>query len=326
MIKKLAILDGDIVAYRCAAATEKRYVECTHKQSGELYTFDTATKFKEWLGENEEEMSVEDFDVEHKRKAEPVSHTLRSVKASINKIVEGAKCDSYHICVSGEGNFRLDLPLPTQYKSNREELERPVNLKAAKQYLIDSHNAEIVNGKEADDRLVEYAYQGYRDGEYVVQCSIDKDAYASAGWLYNWTNMDEPELIEGFGSLELVVSNGVKTVKGKGRSFLYWQIAYGDSIDGYKPCDLSKQKFGTMKAWNFFKDCKTDKDAVETLAKIYKGWYPKPVKYRDWQGVLQEKNWVELMQLYADCAFMQRWDGDRLDIPKLLEKFNIKEN
>lgn len=315
MSSTLVVIDGDLLAFKCGAVTEKRSVIAKHKETLDEVEFDTATKFKEWAG-SEADM----YDLTPIRTPEPIANTLRSVKTKLNSIIEACKADSYHIVISGEDNFRKNIPLPSQYKNTRNDSGKPINLDEAKQYLVKHHNAEIAVG-EADEVLVGYAYQGYKNGEKVIQASIDKDAYHGPGWLYNWDTMEEPELIEGFGELYI---NDSDTVKGKGRLFLYFQLAFGDPVDAYKPCELAKVKFGEKGAYKLLHKCKNDKEAVEALVKQYKKWYPEPVTYRAWDDSLHTKNWIEIMQMYADCAFMPRWDGDRLDVVKLMEKLGVQ--
>lgn len=315
MSKRLAVIDGDLLAFKCSAVTEKRSVIATHKETLDKYEFDTATKFKEWASD-----TAEQYDLEAVRTPEPIANTLRSIKSKLNSIIEACKADSYHIVISGEDNFRKNIPLPSQYKNTRSDSGKPINLAEAKEYLVKFHNAETAVG-EADEVLVAYAYQGYKDGEVVIQASVDKDAYHGPGWLYNWDAMEEPELIEGYGELYI---NDKDTVKGKGRAFLYFQLAFGDPVDAYKPCELAKVKFGEKGAYKLLKDCTTDKQAMEALVKQYKKWYPEPVTYRAWDDSLHTKDWMEIWQMYADCAFMPRWDGDRFVVKNVLEKLKIE--
>jgi hypothetical protein len=312
--KTLVVVDGDLLAFKCAAVTEKRSVIATHKDTLDKVEFDTATKFKEWAG-----VEADSYELEAVRTPEPIANTLRSIKTKLNSIIKACKADNYHIVVSGDNNFRKQIPLPSQYKNTRNDAGKPINLAEAKEYLIKHHDAEVAVG-EADEVLVAYAYQGYKEGSKVIQASIDKDAYHGPGWLYNWDAMDEPELIEGFGKLYI---NDSDTVKGCGRVFLIFQMLFGDPIDAYKPCELAKVKFGEKGAYKLLKDCTTDKEAVEALVKQYKKWYPEPVTYRAWDNSLHTKDWMEIWQMYADCAFMPRWDGDRLDVKKLLDKLGI---
>lgn len=326
----IACIDGDILAYRCSAANEKRFVVATHKDTLEKFTFNTATAFREWAGSE-----ADQYDVVPGQEAEDLQFAFRMMKELIQSITEKAGCEAYHIVVSGSNNFRLDLPLPTRYKDSRKESIKPLQLADCKKYLIHFHDAEISDGVEADDVLTGHMYQGYKDKERVVQCSLDKDAKHGPGWLYDWTTMDEPIFIEGYGGLELIETptarkkaDGTpvmdKAVKGIGRAFLYYQMVFGDPVDAYKPCELAKAKFGEIGAYNLLKNCKTDKEAMEAVVAQYKKWYPEPITYRCWKDELHENvTWLDILQMYADCAFMRRWEGDRLDVKKLLDKLKI---
>lgn len=332
----LAVIDGDIVAFRCSAANEIRSVIAVHNETAETYSFDTLTKFREWAGSE-----ADDYTVSPHQEAGPIEHAYKSMKTMIQNICDKAGCDSYHIVTSGSDNFRLDLPLPTRYKDARKESVKPIQLHKCKTYLIQHHNAEVSKGEEADDVLVAYSVQGYnaklknKKAQRVVQCSLDKDAKHGPGWLFDWTTMEEPVLIEGFGELELILTPTGKTlasgepqmnkdVKGYGRVWLYYQMVFGDPVDCYKPCELAKAKFGQIGAYDLLKNCKTDKEALEALVAMYKKWYPKPVTYRDWNNVLHTKDWLEIWQMYADCAFMRRFEGDRFDVKAVLDKLKIK--
>ena len=323
-LPKLVCIDGDILAYRASAANEKRFVKCIHKETADEVEFDTLTKFREWAGD-----TVDAYDVTPGQKAGPLQNAFHILNHMIDNIVKACKAESYHIVVSGDNNFRLDLPLPTRYKDSRKESTKPLQLKDCKNYLINSHAAEVSAGVEADDVLVAYMTAGH------TQASIDKDANHGPGHLYNWDNMTEPEYISGFGELiEIVKETARKTaagkpiftrdIKGRGRVWLYFQMVFGDPVDAYKPCELAKAKFGDIGAYNILKGCKTDKEALEAVAKQYQIWYPSRITYRAWDGSLQEnKSWLDIWQLYADCAFMKRFDGDRFDVRKVLKKQGI---
>lgn len=328
----IAAIDGDLLAYRAAAANEKRFVIAVHNETLEEERFDTATKFKEWAAGSDFEVS--DFTVTPGQEPNDLSHALRTIKTMIATITREAGCDSHHIVVSGKDNFRDSLPLPSKYKGTREGVARPTQLVECREYLINHQDAEVAVG-EADDLLVGYAYQGYKSGKRVVQCSIDKDAKHGPGWLYDWTTMSEPELIEGYGGLTCTLKETArktakglpvveKIIKGKGRAFLYFQMIFGDAVDAYKPCEIAKVKFGEVGAYELLKNATTDKEALEALVRQYKIWYKEPVTYQAWDGEMHTKDWLEIFQMYADCAWMRRWDGDRFDVKKVLDSLKIE--
>lgn len=317
------VIDGDLIAFKASAVNTKRYVECTHKETAEMVEFDTLTKFREWAGDTKD-----DYEVVPKQKAGPLQNAFHIVNHMIDNIVKACGAESYHVVISGDENFRDDLPLPSKYKGSREGNSRPPQLKDCKTYLINSHSAEVSDGVEADDVLVAYMTAG------SIQASTDKDAMHGPGWVYNWDTMTEPEYITGFGALKLIeketarkTAKGTpvieKSVKGQGRMWLYYQMVFGDAVDCYKPCELAKVKFGEIGAYELLKGCKTDKEALEAVARQYQVWYPEPVTYRDWNEGLHTKDWIEIWQMYADCAFMRRWDGDRFDVKKVLTKMGV---
>ena len=87
---------------------------------------------------------------------------------------------------------------------------------------------------------------------------------------------------------------------------------------------LPKQSFGAMGAYKILKDAKSDVEALTAIVDQYKKWYPKPITYRAWDESLhKDKSWLDIMQMYADCAFMRRYDGDRLVVKELLGKLKV---
>lgn len=323
---ELLVLDGDSISYVAAAASEKRSILATHKESGKQKEFKHRTEFKQWLKDNNEG-SFEEFDVLDVQTPEPLENTLHTVKMMIKGNCDKLGCEDYIIGLSGESNFRLDLPLPTKYKSNRDNLLRPLNLEKVQDYLIRHHKAKIVEGRECDDWQASWAYRGYRTNKKIVQVTIDKDARGVPGWMFNPDTMSEPLFVHGLG--ELV--RGEKKVEGIGRKWFYFQTLVGDAVDGFKPCELaidsegSPVKYGEVSAFNDLEHCQTDKECWEAIVARYKTWYPEPVTYyiHGDQTKLARASWLDLLQMYVDCAHMQRWEGDRVLVIQVLEKLNV---
>ena len=316
MTKTTAIIDGDIVAYRCAAANESCSIKATHKETGTVKTHAHRTALKEHIRDIFE---IDEFDVEDVQTAEDVSYALNGVKTTIESLCKSCWADSYEIYLSGDNNFRLDLPLPTRYKSNREDTLRPLQLKACREYLVKHHGAIIVHGKEADDMLSQRAYEGNKAKVKNIIASIDKDAYGVDSWLYNWTKMSEPFRIKGLGEIQMED----KKVKGYGRKWFYTQWVLGDPVDCFKPSEIAGKKFGDASAFKLLSSCNTDKECIEAVYEQYKYWYPKPVTYTAWDGTEHAKDVIQIMEMYAACAHMQRFDGDFIDVKALLTKLGI---
>lgn len=318
MSKTTIAIDGDVIAYRAAAATEKRSVEATHKTEDIVEVFNTMTEFKAWCSEKGYDPT--DFDKVACRTAEDKSHTNHILRNTIKQAIESCKADEVEIYISGKNNFRDDILLPTKYKGNRDALDKPINLVSAKEFLIKNYGAIVVDGYEADDRLSMRAYDGFKAKERIIQVTIDKDANQCQGWLYNFLQMDKPHYIQGLGHLNL---NEKKEVKGYGVKFLYAQLIMGDSTDGYKPTDLCDAKMGHVGAYNILSNRNTHHECWQAVHDTYLSWYPEPVTYESWDGNTYTKDYLDIMQMYLDCARMLRWEGDTVDVRNVLASLGI---
>lgn len=318
MTKTIIVADGDIIAYRAAAANESRSIRVTHNLTGQVTEHAHRTAFKEHI---RGQFDVSEFTIEDVQTAEDISHAFHAVNTTIEALKKSCNADSVEIYISGKNNFRDSLPLPTKYKDGRSVM-KPLQLKEVREYLINKKKAVVVDNYEPDDALAMRCYDGVKNKQKIIQCTIDGDANGVAGWLYNWTKMKEPFLIKGLGEIHLVKDN--KDFDGHGRKFFYAQWILGDGVDAFKPCEVAKKKFGVVAMYNLLKDCKTDKECVEAVYNQYKAWYPsEPIVYKDWQGNEQSKTLIEFMDMYAACAHMRRWEGDVFDTKKLLDNLRI---
>lgn len=318
-MKPLVVIDGDIIAYRCAAASEQRTIQAMHKVTGEVRDAKTRTEFKLSLKDPNEFFEWDIVDVQT---PEPVEYCFHSINSMIKTITEACDTNQNKLVLGGKANFRLDIPLPTQYKANRAETLRPKLLITAREYIKHKLKAEVSEGIEADDVLSIYAYEGYKTGKKIIQASLDKDAMQCEGWVYNWNTMSKPELLKGFGALTYDKKDGCK---GRGRIWLLAQSLMGDSVDGYKPSELSGKKFGDAGCYKLLSECNTDKAAFEVVYSQYKTWYPEPVIYTAWNGGKYTKDALEIWQMYFDCARMLRkYEGDTVLLSDVLAKLDIK--
>ena len=316
----LVVLDGDTLAYICAAMNEERGISVEHIPSGNTRTFNNRTEFKKHLEKQNKEFPLTDFIITDTQETNPLGYAIHGMKKIIESVCAACDTNNFHIVVSGKDNFRLDIPLPTRYKSNREGTIRPLQLSACKDYLIKHQCAEISEGVEADDVLSWYVHDGVKTGKKIVQAGQDKDGYACQGWFYNWITKEEPFEVRGLGD---VFMKG-PYVKWKGRKGFYVQFLAGDSSDGYKPTDLCGKRFGLKGAYNLLLPLKTDKECWEAVVSKYKEWYPEPVVYQAWNTVPVQKDWMEILQMYVDCAWMQRFEGDRVIVKNAIDKLGIQ--
>ncbi len=317
-MNSLCVVDGDLISYKAAAASEKKTIKATHKVTGDVTLCKNRTELKAQLKGSDE--VYEDFIIEDIQKITTLNNCFKIIDGMVASIHAQSGCDAVKVVVQGVGNFRDDLPLPSKYKGSRDGTIRPLQLKAAATYLKEKHGAEVANGRESDDVLASYAYTGFKDGVKIVQGTIDKDARQCSGWLLDWDKMTTPEYISGLG--ELYMDDKGK-LRGKGRKWLYAQVTMGDPSDDYKPTELSESKYGEASVLKDFGHLATDKECWHRIAELYKMWYPSPFVYTAWNGVEVQGSWLQMLQIYVDCAHMQRWDGDRLNATEALTKMGV---
>lgn len=172
----VALIDGDILVYRCGFAAEKtKYLV----QSGE---------FVDGIYEAHKDIpkDVAKDRIWKRKEVEPVENALNACKATIEFILEKLGTDKYEIYLSGKGSFREKLAVTAPYKGNRETQEKPVHYRAIRDYLEKQWGAVAepgYEGLEADDRLG-IRSRALGDGGVVV--SIDKDLLQLSGRHYNW--------------------------------------------------------------------------------------------------------------------------------------------
>lgn len=144
---------------------------------------------------------------------EPVEYALATVRRVIQNINDKFSEQKYHrIFLSGKDNFRDKLATIKVYKGNRDPSNKPRYYSEIKDYLINVHNSEVINGQEADD--AQGIAQWENKDKSTVIVGIDKDLYMIPGWHYNWVK-DEMKYINLFDANE----------------FFFKQVLIGDSTD-----------------------------------------------------------------------------------------------
>ncbi len=325
----ILVQDGDELAFIIASACEKRSIKAVNSTNDAFCVFKHRTELKKFL--TGLEVPEEFFIVSDLQEADDISSAIHTIKVRLNNFKETCEADELEIYLSGKDNFRNFIPLPTQYKSKRKDLIKPLLLQEIRDYLVSRYGAEVVNGREVDDKVCERMWDGYISHQKIIGSTIDKDAKGCAGWLYDTDKMMAPEFIQGLGSLWLEESTNAKgkvetTVRGKGRIWMYTQWLMGDPTDDYNPCEICKVKFGEKSAYKLLKDCTTDTEAVQVVYDTYKKWYPAEVKYTSWEDKEIVTDVFGIMQMYLDCARMRRWADDTLDVKDLLTKLGVKHD
>jgi len=307
--EKILLIDADMLAFRTSAGCEKRSVIVKHKPTGKVRIFDTRTQFRERLDEKGTRDQEPDYEFEDIYEPTPISHCLRSIKVRIKTLTELSRADKVEIYLSGDKNFRTELLLPTQYKSNRTDLYRPTHLDAAKEYLIERHGAVKAWEIEADDILSVRGYEEISKGNSAIIATNDKDTLQGDGLGMLDYTVENPEICwipTGVGE----VSHNGKKVVGHSWKFLAYQLLVGDMVDCYKPTELSKSRYGAKSAVKDLALPSTEAEVCNKIVEIYKEFYPEPFDYTAWNGVLVEgATWETMLDLYFKCAWMKRsWD------------------
>jgi len=141
------LVDGDIVAYRCAASMEPS------KKAEPRTLTEEETNF-------EREIAIARCD------------TL------MRELIHTTGADTYQCFLSGRANFRYRVY--PEYKANRRDTIDPRFRADCKAFLLKEWNATESHGCEADDLL------GVAQTEDSIIATIDKDLLMIPGWHYNW--------------------------------------------------------------------------------------------------------------------------------------------
>lgn len=113
MTKGKVLIDGDIVAYRAAFATQDGSYE------------DAIGKVDELIGY----ILTDTIDLPFPSQSD------------------------FEVFLTGKTNFRFDIAKSHPYKGNRKDTEKPIHLYATREHLIDSYSAIVSEGEEADDLI-----------------------------------------------------------------------------------------------------------------------------------------------------------------------------
>jgi hypothetical protein len=252
-MKRTALIDGDVLVYRCGFAA----------QHTEYYIYDKTAPEMGWIAmyRYKKEASahikgIEDYYIVPKQVVEPVGIAIHNIKASIQATMTNTRSDDYKLFLTGEGNFREKLATIKPYKGNRDPNAKPVHYRALRDYCILQCNAAIVDGQEADDALGIEQYtdwlQGVRNPQLssaTIICTIDKDLDMIPGWHYNFEHkevywVNEEEATYNF----------------------YHQLLTGDVTDNIQ----GVPDIGKAKATKILAPCTNEKDMYVTVWNVYR--------------------------------------------------------
>ncbi len=309
MKETVLLVDGDILCFRMAAAADERTVIVKHNPTGKSKQFKNRTEFKDRLKEKNTIDQLADYSIEDQIIPGEISYCMYNIKHKIKALKELTGADRTEIYISGDKNFRKDLPLPSRYKGSREDSYRPTYLDDAREYLLKVHGAVKAWEIEADDILSVRAYEELAKGNRAIIASVDKDQKQAEGiGFLDWTQ-EEPEVLWIPNDPVGYIEHTGKKVLGYGYKLLAWQLVCGDIVDGYKPTELSGTRYGDKTAVKELVPLRTQEEISNFIVSKYKQFYSEPFEYTDWNGVKHGADWQTMLDLYWRCAWMKRsWD------------------
>lgn len=312
-----AIIDMDYIKYAAAAASEKRTIE-VYNESGQLIgDWKTRTEFKAVCKDNGLEYS--DYTITDIQTPEPLANALHTAKMMTLRAIESSGCGEYKGFMGKGDSFRVERSTLLQYKGQRANTLKPVLLQQVEDYLIKTFDVELVYNLEADDRVV---VECHKNDNIII--GLDKDYYGQGVRFLNVNRLDEGVLnCNCFGKL---YRDEKGKVRGMGRIFLYFQIAFGDVSDNYRSNCMSDKPFGEVAAYNALKDATNDKEALTVLVAIYRHLYPEPKTVTGWRGDLIEIDFLYVLEENWMMAKMLK-DISELDNPitcrSVLDKLGV---
>jgi len=158
----------------------------------------------------------------------------------IDEILSQTGCEEYEVWLSGKNNFRY-LAYP-EYKANRKDKAQPRWRRDVEEFLRTTHNAQTIEGAEADDAL------GSRQDDNTIIVTNDKDLKQIAGKHYN------------------PVTKTLFTITPEeGTRFFYYQMLVGDATDNIK----GALGIGKVKAEKLLSQCVSEEQMREAVINCY---------------------------------------------------------
>ena len=305
----LCFIDGDLLVYQAAASAQKRWYAWEHNNTT-LETFDSAKACKEYQTDAEEFM-MEDTSQWIRKDWLVIGEREDAFKAldnAIDNIKKNVKARRYDIYVAGEGNFRDNIAKAKKYKGGRENIEKPVHLKAVKEYIVSHWGAKQVNGIEVDDIGSIIQFKGYchnPKNPATVHVSVDKDAKGTPGVLYNPTNNEFLYRDEYNANL-----------------WLFKQSLMGDSVDAIgglpqlapelqEKYSAGKRKgVGEKTAEAILGGCEGIQEMYQRVLECYQAHYGDSYEFVDWQGNPVVCSAEDMMDEQMNLLFMLRRKGE----------------
>ena len=219
------LIDADPIVYRAGFAAEKLCRALVYGKVGEDQLHEkifsptedktALVQLKEFL----EDESIEEVDRYELVVPEPLDHALATVRHMIRDCIFQAAEQfdlkpediTYRVLLSGPGNFRDKVATVKPYKGNRKADHKPHHYSAIRNYLQEAWDADVIEGREADDACAIEQYQA--PGKTCI-CTFDKDLDMVPGWHYDYAKL-----------------TFYYTEEDEGKALFYKQVLSGDPTD-----------------------------------------------------------------------------------------------
>lgn len=196
-------------------------------------------------------------------------------------------------------------------KENWVPIDRPVHLKACREYIIQNYDWVSMSpkGYEADALVVCLAEKRGKWNGMIM--SKDKDLKQAMDVVFVDMNLPWGKRVQQMttkiGHLNLVKKNGVNKLEGDGFKFLCAQTIMGDSSDGY----YGVKGAGGVLVYNLLNDLHTVESLCEALVTFYKEKFPNGHQYTSWDKKPQERTAEELLIQHCQLAYHERGLNDK---------------
>ena len=170
----LLLIDGDILAYAGASVNEYRSWVATDIHTGARHHFKSKRECDDFIKKAAAGVYTQEI-LQYLESMDVGNYLDRKLYDAM----EATGQHMYQIYLTHsdrELNFRHKTE---SYKANRKDKVKPLMLDVARMYLRTEHEAEVVSGYEADDKL------GIMQDDETIICSIDKDMWMIPGNHYD---------------------------------------------------------------------------------------------------------------------------------------------
>jgi hypothetical protein len=217
-VTKIALIDGDSLAYRAASSVEKtKYlVETTTDGLGTTLRNCEYVQAKDWKDAREIQNALKG-NIWSRKEIGTLDEAKTILDSFMRRIFENVSVDYDLFLSPSSGNYRDSVATHTKYKGNRDGTVRPVYLSSLREHLRDKYGAQVAVGHEAEDEVSIKAGLLGQDGYVVV--GHDKDLLQIPGDHYDW-----------------VENAHYKISSVEARKALWTQVLMGDTADNIPGC------------------------------------------------------------------------------------------